>query len=135
VRTFVVLVAIAALAGCSEYGMGFKNHPLACAIGEPWPDCLPGTAGYENSRSGAERRAAQDRAKCESYGFTPGTEAFGQCLMAQDMDRRQDQRADELRRAMVPVYQPPPAPVYLPPPAPVSPVIHCTSSGSMTTCF
>ncbi len=31
---------------CSTVGPGFANHPLDCAIGMPWADCLPGTPGY-----------------------------------------------------------------------------------------
>ena len=39
--TFFALVGIFALGGCA-------HHPLDCAVGFAWADCLPGTAGYNN---------------------------------------------------------------------------------------
>ena len=42
---FMLLVA-STIGGCSSAGPGFANHPMDCAIGVPWGDCLPGTAGY-----------------------------------------------------------------------------------------
>jgi len=37
----LVIALLIALAGCA-------HHPANCAIGFPWPDCLQGTAGYNN---------------------------------------------------------------------------------------
>ena len=34
---------------------GCAHHPADCAIGIPWPDCLEGTAGYNNG-GGSETR-------------------------------------------------------------------------------
>ncbi|MBT8519248.1 hypothetical protein G6734_00070 [Polynucleobacter paneuropaeus] len=38
-------------AGCSAIGPGFTNHPVDCAAGINWDDCLPGTPGYNNRNS------------------------------------------------------------------------------------
>jgi len=73
-RGKVVVAALtiaAALGGCSAVGPGLKNHPGDCAIGIPWGDCLPGTAGYNNGggtvhrQEAADRRAAQLNADAE----------------------------------------------------------------------
>ncbi|WP_143535219.1 hypothetical protein [Roseivivax jejudonensis] len=40
--------------------------------------------------------AERDTSACESYGFSPGTEAFGNCLMERDQTRKQSM-ADALR--------------------------------------
>ncbi len=45
------------LSACSDVGPGLKNHPIDCAIGIPWSDCLPGTAGYNNGGGSATRAA------------------------------------------------------------------------------
>ena len=54
----ILLLAVLFLAGCA-------HHPLDCAIGLPWSDCLPGTAGYTNS-AGADTREAEAKAKPQS---------------------------------------------------------------------
>lgn len=46
------LAALVMLAGCSKVGPGFANHPLDCAIGIAWGDCLPGTPGYASLQNG-----------------------------------------------------------------------------------
>ena len=43
-------------------------------------------------QTAADRRAA-DEATCGGYGFRRGTEAFSNCLMNQDLERRADSRA------------------------------------------
>lgn len=43
-------------------------------------------------QTAADRRAA-DEAACAGYGFKPGTQAFSNCLMNQDLARRADNRA------------------------------------------
>ncbi len=48
------------LEGCSSYGFGFKNHPLDCAMGVRWPDCRPGTLGYENGGGSDYRKNDQE---------------------------------------------------------------------------
>ena len=46
------------LACCSTVGPGFANHPIDCAMGIRWADCLPGTPGYNNG-GGAQTRALE----------------------------------------------------------------------------
>jgi hypothetical protein len=48
--------------------------------------------GACNTTSLAERRAADD-ARCRSYGFRAGTEAFAKCLLQVDLDRAAERRA------------------------------------------
>jgi hypothetical protein len=49
-------------------------------------------AGACNTTSQVERRAA-DEARCRSYGFRPGNDAFAKCLLQLDLDRSADRRA------------------------------------------
>ena len=62
-RLFLNLILIAftalSLAACSTVGPGFKNHPADCAMGIPWADCLPGTAGYNNGGGEQHRNEAK----------------------------------------------------------------------------
>ncbi|WP_183647465.1 hypothetical protein [Brucella daejeonensis] len=61
-----------------------------------------------------EQRRAADEQTCRSYGFKARTDAFANCLMRLDLDRRADRRAwqnqmDFYDRPMViyrPVYRP-----------------------------
>ena len=45
------------------------HHPVDCAIGVPWSDCLPGTAGYNNGGGTGTRetelkiKLAEEKAK------------------------------------------------------------------------
>jgi hypothetical protein len=45
-RLAILFGACLALAGCADNGIGMAHHPIDCAIGIPWGDCLPGTGGY-----------------------------------------------------------------------------------------
>lgn len=40
--------AAATLLALSLLSSGCAHHPLDCAMGIAWGDCLPGTAGYSN---------------------------------------------------------------------------------------
>lgn len=44
------------------------------------------------------RQRAADEARCQSYGFRRGTDAFSKCLLDLDLDRAADRRSrrDEL---------------------------------------
>lgn len=37
---------------------GCAHHPADCAVGFPWPDCLEGTAGYNNGGGSDTREQA-----------------------------------------------------------------------------
>ena len=73
--SFTPLAVVLLLSGCA-------HHPLDCAVGFAWADCLPGTAGY------AAREPDAD--KCAGYGFTPGTNEYAQCNMQLDQQRMQE---------------------------------------------
>lgn len=82
--------------------------------------------------------AAADDASCQSYGASPGSDAYYQCRMAKDQQRQQARAA--LAAAIL--SRPAPQPYYLPPPAPVVAAprpLNCTSMpvGSMvsTQCY
>ena len=47
-RNLFTLLLVCSVCSCSSVGPGFANHPVDCAMGFKWADCLPGTAGYEN---------------------------------------------------------------------------------------
>jgi hypothetical protein len=42
----ILLGACLVLPGCADNGFGIAHHPVDCAVGIPWGDCLPGTGGY-----------------------------------------------------------------------------------------
>jgi hypothetical protein len=52
-----VLFSLVLLCNCSSVGPGFAHHPIDCAIGFAWADCLEGTPGYNNG-GGQQTRAA-----------------------------------------------------------------------------
>ena len=55
-----LLFTVVVLSGCSSVGPGLANHPLDCAMGIAWADCLPGTKGYENGGGQIHREKAQN---------------------------------------------------------------------------
>lgn len=52
-----------------------------------------------------EERRRGDEARCRSYGFRPGTDAFAQCLLDVDLDRAAARRYN-LQQAMGPGWGP-----------------------------
>lgn len=44
-----------------------------------------------------EERRAMDEAECRDYGFSPGTDAFAECLQRIELDRRAERRAREIQ--------------------------------------
>lgn len=54
-----------------------------------------------------EQRRAADELACQDYGFRKNTDAFAECLLKLDLDRRAERRAWEIRteQPMV-IYQP-----------------------------
>lgn len=51
----------------------------------------------------AEQRAADD-ARCKSYGFKRGTDAFSKCLLDIDLDRSADRRERRLEFSTYPRF-------------------------------
>jgi hypothetical protein len=80
----LMAAALLALAGCA-------NHPLDCSMGVARDDCLPGTNGYANRQenlnnlaAAKELQAGRDDAQCQSYGATPGSDAYVNCRVQLD---------------------------------------------------
>ena len=46
--TIIQRTVLATLLAVSLLAGGCAHHPLDCALGIAWDDCLPGTAGYSN---------------------------------------------------------------------------------------
>jgi hypothetical protein len=44
----------------------------------------------------AEEQRAADEGECRSYGFSPGTDAFANCLLELELDRRAAIRANRI---------------------------------------
>ena len=74
-RQASILVAVL-LAGCA-------GHSIDCEMGITWHEnCAPGTAAYEERQEEKATKAAVgaiDDAKCQSYGFQPGSLGYAQC--------------------------------------------------------
>src|SRR5437016_2284002 len=60
IRNLSSFLLVCFICGCSSVGPGFANHPVDCAMGFKWADCLPGTAGYENG-GGQLTRAEENK--------------------------------------------------------------------------
>lgn len=77
-ETFLKVVCftfmLSALSGCSSVGPGLANHPGDCALGIPWADCLPGTAGYANGGGGMHKENAQKQNDNIANQFKASTE-------------------------------------------------------------
>lgn len=69
------------LTGCSSVGPGFENHPVDCALGIEWADCLPGTAGYNNGGGQLyKEREAQAQQQKNTDRMQKATAEFRVCL-------------------------------------------------------
>lgn len=68
VKTALSIAVCLISAGCSSVGPGLANHPLDCAMGIKWADCLPGTAGYNNG-GGQVTRSEEMRHQNETIAF------------------------------------------------------------------
>ena len=83
-RMVGALVGVTALGGCA-------HHPVDCAVGFAWADCLPGTAGYTNGVGG--QAVSRDDTQCRSYGLTYGTGDYAQCRATLDVQHGAAARA------------------------------------------
>jgi hypothetical protein len=128
-KAWIGAIALLALAGCA-------NHPLDCSMGVAWDDCLPDTNGYANRQdslkklaAAKELQAAKDDAQCQSYGATPGSDAYVNCRVQLDKTATnlQAQAEKERRQNIVKMLnsqsqQPAPQPYVIPKQT------HCTST-------
>ncbi|MNC35336.1 hypothetical protein D3C75_838180 [compost metagenome] len=128
-KVWIGAIALLALAGCA-------NHPLDCSMGVARDDCLPGTNGYANRQErlnnlavAKELQAAKDDAQCQSYGATPGSDAYVNCRVQLDRTATdlQAQAEKERRQNIVKILnsqnqQPAPQPYVIPKQT------HCTST-------
>ena len=130
-KAWTVAVAALMLTGCA-------NHPVDCSIGIAWDDCLPDTKGYANRQeslnnlaAAKELQAAKDNAQCQSYGATPGSDAYVNCRVQLDKtatdlqakaEKEKRQRLVQMLNTQRQQYQQPaPQPYVLPKQT------HCTS--------
>jgi len=68
-----------------------------CVFGIANNNCAPGTAGYDQvqqAQAQAAAAAANDDAKCQSYGLQPGSPGYAQCRMNLDNQRAQVAASD-----------------------------------------
>ncbi|WP_225607280.1 hypothetical protein [Pseudomonas sp. PDM10] len=130
-KTWMAGVALLALAGCA-------NHPVDCSIGITWDDCLPDTKGYANRQeslnnlaAAKELQAAKDDAQCQSYGATPGSDAYVNCRVQLDKtatdqlaqaEKERRQRVVQMLKTQSQQYQQPAPQPYV-----VPKQTHCTS--------
>ena len=82
----IILSAVGLLSGCSTVGPGFKNHPGDCAIGIPWADCLPGTAGYNNGGGKLHRDEAKAQNDAVVASFAVAADQCKTDFLTPDLD-------------------------------------------------
>lgn len=130
-KTWIGAVALLALSGCA-------NHPLDCSMGIARDDCLPGTNGYTNKQealnslaAAKELQSAKDDAQCQSYGATPGSDAYVNCRVQLDKtatdqlaqaEKEKRQRLVKMLNSQSQQYQQPTPQPYV-----VPKQTHCTS--------
>lgn len=128
-RAWIGAIALLALAGCA-------NHPLDCSMGVARDDCLPGTNGYANRQerlndlaAAKELQAAKDDAQCQSYGATPGSDAYLNCRVQLDKaatdlqaQAEKERRQNIMKMLNSQSQQPAPQPYVIPKQT------HCTST-------
>lgn len=90
-----VILAASVIGGCSNAGPGFANHPMDCAIGVPWSDCLPGTAGYRGPSSqvtetlaAASEQHQADVAACQATFSESNKEAIARAKCFNEADAK-----------------------------------------------
>ena len=82
-KTVIVLLCLA-LSGCAAGG-----HPLDCMTGlVAWGDCAVGTKGYLLHQQSLNAASGDDDVKCKSYGAVLGSDAYVQCRIKLDENRR-----------------------------------------------
>jgi hypothetical protein len=100
---------------------------LMCALAGTLAAC----ATAQEKQAAAQQQAAAIDAKCQGYGFTPGTEAMAKCRMQLELATEQanQRRREEIGDAIEQAGQ-----AFKPPPP-----VHCTTTmiGNManTNCY
>jgi hypothetical protein len=84
-KLFIIAVLFS-LSGCSTVGPGFANHPGDCAIGIPWADCLPGTAGYNNGGGKMHREETQKQNNLITDQYKVAAEQCKLDMQTHDLD-------------------------------------------------
>jgi hypothetical protein len=84
---------------------GCVHHPVDCAVGIAWSDCLPGTAGFRDPPP-AQPAQGPDDTKCRSYGLKYGTGDYAQCRLALEAQHNSDAQSGKS-----PVRTPAPPPL------------------------
>jgi len=71
------------MAGCaSDSTDNSLVNTLDCAVGTPREDCKPGTLGHQAAMDKmriTQMTSGIDDARCQSYGFEPGSPKYTQC--------------------------------------------------------
>lgn len=79
-RIAAAFMAVAALSGCA-------HHPVDCAIGLPWADCLPGTAGYANG-VGVTTRENEAKQKVAKQQVQPGKDVYTELIKLDELRKK-----------------------------------------------
>lgn len=116
------LTCLTAMILASLFLAGCAADALDCSMGIWHDDCAPDTLAYQQreeaqarSQAAAAAMAANDDAKCQSYGLQPGSEGYAQCRM--NLDNQRAQMAAALApRVFIPLPALPAAPMMPPPP-------------------
>jgi hypothetical protein len=90
---------------------------------------FPEQQAQQRAAAAAAGQAA-DRDRCIDYGFEEGTDAYGQCRMTIDQQRRAAAQANSAALAGAILSRPPPQPYMMP----TNPTITCNSYGNTATC-
>jgi hypothetical protein len=87
----LLLISAVLLAGCSW------SYRPDCVVGFASNNCAPGTVGYDQAQQAKAQQAANaanDDAKCQSYGLQHGSAGYAQCRMTLDNQRAQVAASD-----------------------------------------
>lgn len=99
-------------------------------------------AGCVTDAERARQQESADDSRCASYGYTYGTDGYGQCRQSIDAERARNQRAAAAfmlgmqpvnRPTQIPVYQMPVRP-YQAPAQPQPSYTTCMSMGQQISC-
>lgn len=103
------LICILLLAACATSRTSEEYFAQKCSqagyVGTEHSDCVNAAleAAFKNTLAEQEAYSKQrkdaDISKCKSFGIKPKTKEFSNCLMAQEKERKEDQRHFQTMRA------------------------------------